>query len=154
MDVPEQASEVGEDILGIGIRGIAHHQHAEGIDQVEAVRHRGRFVLHGAEQAGARLRERLGGVRLFRMLERRAITVDAYLKAVEPAAVAQQIARCETCAAVVQCDAALAEAPADGDYTFCPNAGGIAELASRQARETRAARSPRGAATTEAAGRH
>jgi len=81
-----------------------------------------RIAFTGSAEVFNRMRERLHGVRLFRMLQRRRIDVHEYLQAVDPAEIREQIARCESCPGSAQCDTVL-QSPDSGaeDYAFCPN---------------------------------
>jgi len=85
-----------------------------------------RIAFTGHAEVFNRMREQLQGVRLFRMLQRRRIDVREYLQTVDPAAIREQIARCESCPGSAQCDTVL-ESPdtAANDFAFCPNDPGI-----------------------------
>lgn len=74
------------------------------------------------------LRQRLGGLRLARMLARRGIATEAYIERTTPDAAKAQLAACEGCAAVAQCDNALDSDLPRQDFSFCANAAALEAL--------------------------
>ena len=76
----------------------------------------------------AALRERLSNLRLARMLKRRGIAVSTYVEHTAPDAAKAQLSACEACAAVVQCESALASELPLKDISFCANADALEAL--------------------------
>jgi hypothetical protein len=76
----------------------------------------------------AALRERLGALRLARMLKRRGIGGETFIASAEPDTVKAQLSACESCVAVVQCDNALASELPLKDISFCANAAALEAL--------------------------
>lgn len=74
------------------------------------------------------LRERLGGLRLARMLARRGISQESYIEQTPPDEAKAQLSACEGCAAVVQCESALASELPLRDIAFCANAAALEAL--------------------------
>lgn len=74
------------------------------------------------------LRQRLGGLRLGRMLAHRGIATETYLESTAPDEAKSQLSACEGCAALVQCDNALSSTAPGQDFSFCANAEALEAL--------------------------
>lgn len=90
-----------------------------------------RIALSESSKVSKRILEALQRVRLFKMLGRRRVDVQAYVQRTDAAQLRQQIATCEACPSASSCDAVLeGGAAAPKDFSFCPNDAAIAKAKS------------------------
>ena len=72
------------------------------------------------EKYYARLKQRLGRLRLFKMLAYLGADVDVYVRTVPAQELDVEMQRCARCAAVKTCDACLRDNKRIADMNFCP----------------------------------
>lgn len=86
-----------------------------------------RIATSETSRVHGRIRAALGNVRMLRMLRRREVDVEAFIRTADAGDIRAQISNCATCPNVTQCDETLADgaSPVE-DYAFCPNSDAIA----------------------------
>jgi type II secretory pathway pseudopilin PulG len=85
-----------------------------------------RITLSASSKVLHRIGEALTRVRLFKMLQKRRVDVQSYLKTTGVSEIRQHIEACESCSSSQTCETALAsDKTAIDDFSFCPNSAAI-----------------------------
>lgn len=77
------------------------------------------------EKYYARLKARLGRLRLYKLLNYVGADVDTYVHAVPASELDMEMQRCAQCTAVKTCDACLRDGKCVTDMSFCPVYGSV-----------------------------
>jgi hypothetical protein len=95
-----------------------------------------RIALSENSKVLNRIRDALQRVRLFKMLQKRNVDVQSYLRDTDVSKIRQQIAVCDSCPSVQSCETALeSKDTVVNDFSFCPNNPAIEQLQSSAAPE-------------------
>ena len=96
------------------------------------------IALSGSTEVGGRVRQglmaRVKGLPFYRMLQRRKIDPDQFLRETPVADLEKETKSCETCPHISQCEETLSQPEqAQTDYSFCPNDPAIIEIEKKTA---------------------